>query len=343
MHLDSTMDMMKRIFIFVLLTGFIVSCKKETSTGFVLNNNLQINDTTWSNSTSIQSLAKDITADIKLTEFLDTVMLTNVGIDDDDKIFNNDNFRVAIPKNSLVNTITNKTFSKGTVKIKLQASTSTGSFIRNFCSCTYNGHQGQSVGFFNISIYNKDTLMSVKSGSSIHLLIKDSLIKPQPQSVMVYSGNGYNVTDDNFAWQVDNYSSQHLDFWFPQGSSPRGYDVTLNKLGWISLTAVDNTPINNNKINVYLPVNFTNKNTLVYVVHNNSKNIARLDADFPSRTFSHTNITSNQNVSLVTISKIDNQYYLGYKTVNYTTQQTIFKVDPQPVTIANVIDYLNTL
>ena len=338
------MGMMKYSWIIFLMVVGIVSCKKEYSSGFIVDHTLQINDTTWNNSSSIQTLAKGITEDIKLTEFIDTVMVTNVGIDDDHKVLNNDNFRVTIPKYSLVNTITNKTFSTGPVKIKLQASTSKGSFIRNFCSCIYNGHQGESVGFFNLSIYNKDTLMSVKPGSSIHLLIKDSLIKPQPKSVLIYFGNGYNVTDDNFTWQVDNNSSQHLDYWFTQGSaSKRGYDITLNKLGWISLTAVDNTPVNNNKINVYLPVNFTNKNTLVYAVQNGSKNIARLDADFLSRTFSHINMPSNQNVSLVSISKIDNQYYLGYKTVNYTTQQSIFKVDPQPVTIANVIDYLNAL
>ena len=95
------MKMMKRIFIFILLTGLIVSCKKETSSGFVINNNLQINDTTWNNSSSTQSLAKEITDDISLTELVDTLMVSNVGFDDDDKIFNNDKYRVSIPKNSL--------------------------------------------------------------------------------------------------------------------------------------------------------------------------------------------------------------------------------------------------
>ena len=335
---------MKRFLIFILLAGVFFSCKKETSSGFVVNNNLQINDTTWNNTNSFQSLAKEITEDIKLTELVDTVMVTNVGIDDDDKIFNNDNYRVTIPKYSLMNSITNRTFNKGAVKIVLQATTTKGNFIRNFCSSFINGRQAQSVGFFNLGIYYNDTLLTVKPGNSVHLLIKDSLLKPSPQTVTIYSGNGYDVTDDNFSWKVDSFSHQHLAYWNLQGSSVHnGYDVTLNKLGWISLSAVDNSIPANSKLNVYLPVNYTNKNTLVYAVQKDTKNVARLNSDYASRAFSLPNLPYGQNITLITVSKIDHKFYLGYSTVNYASNQTIFNVTPQQVTIANVIDYLNTL
>jgi len=337
--------MMKRIFIFILLAGIIVSCKKETSSGFVVNNNLQINDTTWNNSTSFQSIAKEITEDISLTELVDTVMVSNIGIDDDDKIFNNDSYRVSIPKSSLVNSITNKTFTKGAVKIKLQATTTRGNLVRNFCSSFVNGHQSQCVGFFNLSIYYSDTLLNVKPGNFVHLLVKDSLINPIFKTVSLFKGNGYDVTDDNFAWGIDSSSYKNLTYWDLQGSNTHnGYDIKLSKFGWISLLAQDNSPVNvNNKINVYLPVNFTNKNTLVYAVQGGTKNLARLNADFPSRTFSLNNLPFAQGVTLISISKIDHKYYLGNSTVNYNTHQTIFNVVPQEVSIANIIDYLNNL
>ena len=336
---------MKRILIFILLAGLIISCKKETSSGFVINNNLQINDTTWNNSNSIQSLAKEITEDISLTELVDTVMVTNIGIDDDDKIFNNDNFRVAIPKNSLINSITNKTFTKGAIKIKLQATTTKGNFIRNFCTSFINGRQNQTVGFFNLNLSYNDTLLNIKQGNFINLLVKDSLISPSYKYVSIFKGNGYDLTDDNFKWTIDSFSNKNLSMWNLQGTNTHnGYDIKLSKLGWVSLLAPDNSiPNPNNKINVYMPVNYTNKNTLVYAIQNGSKNVSRLNADFPSRTFSLSNLPFGQNVTLVSISKIDHKYYLGYSTVNYNSHQTIFNVVPQEVTIANVIDYLNTL
>ena len=339
------MKMMKRIFIFILLTGLIVSCKKETSSGFVINNNLQINDTTWNNSSSTQSLAKEITDDISLTELVDTLMVSNVGFDDDDKIFNNDKYRVSIPKNSLVNSITNKTFIKGAVKIKMQATTTKGNFIRNFCTSFVNGHQNQSVGFFNVRLFYNDTLMNIKAGSYIHLLVKDSLINPNSRYVSIFKGNGYDITDDNFKWSMDSSSYRNLAYWDMPGSNNHiGYDIKLSKLGWVSLLAPDNAvPNPNNKINVYMPVNFTNKNTVVYAVQNGTKNVSRLNADFPTRTFSLANLPFGQNVTLVSISKIDNQYYLGYSTVNYSSNKTIFNIVPQEITIANVIDYLNAL
>ena len=335
--------MMRYSGIILLMIIGMVSCKKEYSSGFIVDNTLQINDTTWNNSSSMSAVAQSITNDIGLTPLVETLTVSDQGIDDDDKIFNNDNYRINIPKYSLINSITNKTFSKGTLKIQLQAITTKGNFIRNSCSSFFNGHQGQSVGFFNISIYYKDTLMHIKQGNSIHLLIKDSLIKPQPQSVAIYTGSTNNVTDDNFTWKIDSFSHQHLAYWNLQGSPfHNGYDITLNKLGWISISALDNTPTNN-KINVYMPVNYTNKNTLVYAVQKDSKNVARLNPDFNSRTFSLSNLPYGQNVTIVSISKIDNNYYFGYSTVDYATNQTIFNVVPQPVTIANVIDYLNTL
>ena len=339
---------MRNSFFILLLIAGLISCKKENSSGFVTDTDLQINDTTWSNSLTIQSLAKTITTDLSLPVLADTLMITNVGIDDDDKIFNSDNYRVSIPKNCLINSITNRPYNYGPVTIKLLALDSNGDYIRNFSSTYLYNRPNQSVGFYNVCIYANDTLLSIKSGNAVHLFIKDSLINPAPQNVKLYKGNGYDITDDNFTWSQDSSLPNNLNFWYVSGPGPNkhvnGYDVSLTKLGWISLLAQANSPIpNNTKINVDLPVNFTNKNTFVYVIQNGTKNITRLTPELSSRTFAITNLPFNQNITIVTISKIDHKYYLGYSNSSYSLNQSIFHIVPQQYTIANIIDYLNTL
>ena len=338
--------MKKGVFILLLFAG-LMSCKKEYSSGFVKDNNLQINDTTWSNTFNFQSLAMTITNDLSVSPYVGTISYTSSGIDNDDDIFNINIYRFSIPKNSLMNTITNKPFTNGTISLKLLAVNSNGEFVRNYASTFINNQQYQSIGFYNISISHNDTLLNIKPGSSIHLYIKDSISNALSiKNINILKGNGYDITDNQFQWIPDSIASRNLDYWNSQGTNSQiGYDVTLTGSGWVSLITPNYNPppTSNSKINVYLPVNFTNNNTFVYAVQQGSKNVSRLIPDFPSRTFTLSNLPYNQNLTIVTVSKIDNQYYLGYLTSDYNVHQSIFQVIPQQITIANLIDYLNTL
>ena len=337
--------MRNSVFILLLICG-LISCKKESSTGFTVSNNLQINDTTWSNSSSYQTLVKSITNDLSIAPLVANTSFTSSGIEDDKDIFNSDNFRLSVSKNSLFNPITNKTFTAGKLTINLLALNTNGDFIRNYSSSFINNQQNQSIGFYNLNFYANDTLLSVKQGNNIHLYVKDSLANNSIlHNINVFQSSDNDITDNNFLWYNDSSASHNLSLWNVQGTNNhKGYDISIAKSGWVSLLLPGNGQIiNNTKINVFLPVNFTNKNTLVYAVKAGSKNVARLNADFTSRTFSLSNIPYNQNITLVTISKIDHKYYLGTVTSNYSSHQDIFNVVPLQVTIANIIDYLNTL
>ena len=337
--------MRNNVLILILIIG-LFSCKKENSTGFTLNNNLQINDTSWSNANNYQSLAKSITNDLSIAPLVANVSFNSSGIEDDKDIFNSDKFRLSISKNSLFNPITNKNFTAGKLKINLLALNTSGDFIRNYNSSFINNQQNQCLGFYNLNIFSNDTLLSVKQGNNIHLYIKDSSANSSTlHKINIFQSNNNDVTDDHFMWYNDSSASQNIDFWSEQGTNiHKGYDVTIANSGWVTLLLSGTGPtINNTKVSVYLPVNFTNKNTLVYAVKNGSKNVARLIADYTSRTFSLSNIPYNQNITIVTISKIDHKYYLGTVTSNFSSHQDIFNVVPQQVTIANIIDYLNLL
>ena len=189
-------------------------------------------------------------------------------------------------------------------------------------------------------------MLTVKQGNEVHLYIKDSLVSPYIlHNINVFQSNSKDITDDHFMWYKDTFATYNLGFWDLQGSHfHNGYDVTIKNSGWVSLIVPGNGTVSfNTKLSVYLPVNFTNKNTLIYAVKNGSNNVARVNADYSSRTFSLSNIPYNQNLTLITISKIDHKYYLGVVNTNFSSHQNILNIVPQQVTIANIIDYLNSL
>ena len=161
------MKKMRNCVLILFLISGIISCKKESSTGFTINNNFQINDTTWSNSGNNQTLAKLITNDLSIAPLVAHISFTGAGIEDDKDIFNSDKFRLSVSKNSLFNPVSNKTFTSGKLTVNLLALNTNGDFIRNYSSSFINNQQYHSIGFYNLNFYANDTLLNIKQLNQI--------------------------------------------------------------------------------------------------------------------------------------------------------------------------------
>ena len=333
--------------LFVIITIFLIgllSCTKENSISFVQDSTLQINDTAWTNTISYKTLAESISIELGSQALIDTITLNNEELDETTPLFNSNKYRLDINTNCLINPYTNKYFTKGKLIIKLVSLTSKADFVRNLTSTFLNNQANNCYGFYNLSFYTNDTLLNIDNGHPIQFYVQDSLVTSNTlKSCIAYLGNTSNLTDDNFTWSKDNSSTSSLSYWSPKSPLASGYQLSVFNSEWLTLAVPDNSNSNASKMSVLLPANFTNNNTVVYAVQNNNRDVARLIPDFPSRTFLLNNLPYNSGVNIVTLSKIDNQYYLGASIVNYNSQQTIFKVTPQKISLSDLISFLNSL
>jgi hypothetical protein len=115
------------------------------------------------------------------------------------------------------------------------------------------------------------------------------------------------------------------------------------KLRFISAehAILNNKPTTN--IYAILPPNFTNKNTLVFTVFDNSRTVLYMKSDFASRSFMTGNIPIGTKLTLVSISLIGHDYYLGTKPINDVGTMINYSFTPEKKTLAQILNFINSL
>jgi len=127
-----------------------------------------------------------------------------------------------------------------------------------------------------------------------------------------------------------------------------GYQLNATTLGWSGCSLpldVDNHP--STILNVALPSNYTNKNTVVYAVFNNSKTVVKLTPNHSKRNFSTGKIIpTGLSLTLVSISKLTDGYYLGNLSTTIPKSSKII-VLPTPTKqlngLVDINNFLNSL
>ena len=121
------------------------------------------------------------------------------------------------------------------------------------------------------------------------------------------------------------------------------YEITTNKLRWISLAR----PLNNiglqGKFNVILPPNFTNKNTISFVTTDDYNTVIQLKPELSSRSFTATNIPLQKKIHIVTISLIGTQFYYSEQSIKALNNTLVLSLKPQKKSLGSIIADLKKL
>ena len=115
-----------------------------------------------------------------------------------------------------------------------------------------------------------------------------------------------------------------------------------NATHWNGCFNYIDTSAGTNRINVSLPPNFTNKNTTAFAVFKNNYSVIRLAPDFGTRTFYAINAPNNCQITVVTLSLIDNVFYLGKADASISNANVI-SVKPQQKTAKDISAFLDGL
>ena len=327
---------MKKYFFYIIIL-IAISCKKDIDNVFVPYNNIPFNDTTWSNTAnSYRAIAQKIIVDFGKETFTDTTFIP-VKPTLITKYFDNGKYKLSFVSDAVKFPNSPFPFNGAVVNISILPIVKRGDFIANYTNTSYNNYSSISIGAFDINITYNNIPLSIDTNKLIQFSFTDTVAQLNINPVNAYIPSDTATTAPNFSWFYTNYNSLINEDTI-QGKIS-GYTIGLNKLGFFNyLSNLDSLTIQKN-LTVSLPLNFTNSNSVVYVISNTNKLVQILSSNYTNRNFVSPPIPLQGNYTLVSISYISNNYYIGTATINFTNPNIIYSVSNQ---VLQTSSYLKT-
>jgi hypothetical protein len=338
-----------------LLLLTLAACNKEISNnnGFTPYANNPLNDTVW---------ITNIPGDAPIYKLADTIFHNNVIIDTfdlaKDKVFEfGDSLEIEIHANSFFvgtgnpstggggGVGTTPTDGKATIEI-LRIQTR-GDFIKAYRpNNSFGALLETASGFFIRVVKNGQELMLLPDST---VKIKYSDIQDPVSNMQVFYGMETfpfttSARDEAHTWVRGKDTSWIKTFVKQSGNSyKRGYEIEAKRLRWISAERFLDSTVAKTNIYAILPPNYTNKNTQVFVALDKNRTVLALNSDINTRSFTTKNIPLKAKITLVSISKIGDDFYLGTKVVNDVGTVVNYSITPEKKTLGQILDYLNSL
>jgi hypothetical protein len=344
MYLNNNNGMnMKKIasFLPLALVLFLGSCAKEGLNDFKPYNNNELNDTAWvksiGNNANIFSLADSLFQKIYHVDSIDLSKDYNIEL--------GDSLEIEIKGNTLITET--GLLQDGKAKFELIKILKKGDFIKAIRPNSSFGYPLETGGAFFIRITKNGKELFLAPGTNVKIKWTD-IDAPKLNMQAYYGKEGFplpnTALDSAHNWMPDTDTSW-LKPWVKNSGNitKRGYILESKKLRWISAHHVLLPTTKLTNIYGILPPNYTNKNTLVFAVFANTRTVLSLKSDFASRSFTTGNIPIGTKMTLVAISKIGKDFYLGTKQVNDVGTMVNYSFTPEKKNLAQILNYLNSL
>lgn len=347
--------MKKTITIGCIAFLFFTACKKELSSNLILYPNHPLNDTAWkkhSDPNDLNGLAQLMFPNLTVDSF---------NCSNTDTLSYGDSLSIVIPGGSFGFASyggsggsgggggTN--VCSGPVRIEFFRLKTKGDFIKFFKPTTSNGYLLETGGGIFIRVTQNDHELKLLPGATITIRFSDTQ-DPKPNMQVFYATETIPYLQKGSVDSMHNWLRDLDTTWIKTWSKPNsqntsivtGYELVSKNLRWISACRYTDSTLPSTKITAVLPPNFTNKNTVVFAVFANQKTVVRLNDDFNSRSFAAYHIPIGAKITLVSLSLIGTDLYLGTKTINDVGTVTHYVID-QPVQkgLVDILQYLNSL
>lgn len=334
----------KKIIITSLAVGFmLLSCRDNGYyVDFSLYPGLELNDTTWNNSpTTI------IKTDSLIKDFAMPVATESFSASTGGSFVVGSTTKITLPVNAYLQYPSLTPIATSSIiKAEVIAMYKKGDFIRNLKTTSTLAGIGETNAMFRVKLSNTNGDIILKTDSFLRI----DYAQPTANSWYKFYYEVANLSNPNnpFYWVAGNvndgscFASNNITIFGT--NTVTGYEIKSNRTGFLSITK-GYTSTSTTRANVVLPVNFTNKNTVVFAVFNTKNIVLRLLPDAVNRNFYFENMPEGESVNFISISYIDGKYYWGDAT--YTTSRSMakYKVTPRlnPVPVSEVLGLLNSL
>lgn len=334
-----------KVFLYILILSVsLFSCTKEYSEDFFAYQNNTINDTTWKQSITYDAPVHIITDVLSGFQklYVDSFNANTGGI-----INFNDSLKLNFPAN--ICTGNNGLLVNGKIKVELYFLNKKGDFVRFAKSHVSNNLILNGSACFYIKLTQNGNEVFLTNSASYKLFYKAT--PTSPLTKLFFETLAVQNNDTTYNWLLTETPYNSLNFgvvntvqYFDTltNTTVTGYELTTRKIKWLNCASFTDSIMQPQRLNVVLPVNFTNNNTQVYAVFKNKKTVLGLKADFASRTFYFPKIETGTELNIISISKLGNEYYWANRSLTVQNSNLISLV-PEQKTITQINTLLDGL
>jgi hypothetical protein len=305
-----------RLLLIIFLATAIVSCNKELPDEFVPYSSSLQADTTWKLNVPSSAAVNNL-----FDMFTDHVSIQGFYADTGGTFSMNDSLKIEVPANALAKSGSPVT---GLVSVNISQYRTKGQMLAANISTFENGQVLETIGAFSVEFYKNSDPLTLISGKKYTLRAKQL-----SGSILQNLGTYYKDQSITFqtAWTAATDGS--LVYSVPSGQGDPGYLLQMANGGWLTGgKPVDVTGLEKIRLNVIMPVSFTNANTIAFALFKDHNAVVRLKPDVDSKSFYTEGIPSGKQIKVITISKVGDQYYFGSAEAA-ATKGSVIKVTPE--------------
>ncbi len=321
---------------FISLSVFACKDKSDEFTPFIIN----AADTVWSQQIPCDAKANLLTDELQVTTYTDTFRIGQP------KLFEFANgCKLNLPACTWrVSSGATQTIDSGIGKITFRAHSKNGDFIR------LNTNAYHDASYFAEVIFSKDNLLLDSSirrtNDPFILFIKSNSFSSQ--NLQSFSNTGfYDPCSRKFMLAGNvNASLQETIIPWDSAGTIKGYRISTPNFTpnhRVRVMTRGNGFTIDKRVNVILPLGFNNANTKTFLVYTQTKGCIVLESDYVNKLFQTPRALFNAPIKVVTLTKRDNQYFLGNQNTIVDSITNIVRITPQPVSLAAMNSFLDNL
>ncbi len=345
-HLHSRMNL-RTLFTALFFATAFSACQKEFSDEFSVSRNNPLNDTTWTTTTVSPALTQMLTT---LRSELPAPLVDSFDADRDGGIAFGDSLKLEYETNNggmciagQPGTAANRI--RGKIRIELTILTTKDAILKAGLTTAGTTMQVLETDMLvGIKLWQNNQPLDLFGGAKIAARIKHKA--PKSDRILFKDITLASGRDSVHIWKDitnhDNKVYKGDSIYVPGGSYKKFYDLKTQFTGWLgSCNWVDTS--NTTRLNIRLPLNFTNKNTVVYAISTSSNIVLQLKDEAAIQTFYYPALPKNIPFKLVSLSVIGNDTYMGVTESRLITSPDLVRIEPRISNWQQVKDFLQQL
>lgn len=322
-------------FIFVLFAGgFLLSaCQKNTD--IFIPDQVGGPDTSWHTTVTAAMPAAILRASLLQEPYLDSIEVNaNTAT-----ILSPSGLQVTFPPHSCVTTL-GQTIT-GKVQIELQVVKKKGDMIRMNKPSTYNDSMLVTAGEIFISLKKDGQTVQLAPNARINIRYVDLPVNTQ---MKFFAGDETNAPQ-YFNWLPN---PDLLNNTVAVGT--QAYEIYTNRLRWISVAYAYDVFNTSGRVNVVADIApfLTNANTIAFSVFKDLRSVVAMHGEFSTRKFISSKLPVGKQIMVVVISKMGDDYFLGYESATTQVPSTgspnqSVHVVPIKKSLTDILSFLSSL
>lgn len=291
-------------------------------------------DTSWYNTVTASMPVTSLKNNLLQDAYTDTIMVDAATAN----ITTPAGVRLTFPPHCCVNAAGQ--LVTGKVDVEVQLVKKKGDMIRQNRPSTFNDSLLTTAGEIFIRLKKEGQALQLAPNARISIRYADLPINPL---VKFFIGDETNA--ERFNWLPTPTPSADTII-----VGTQAYEILTRRLRWINIGALYDAANSVAKVTVAadMETHFTNANTIAFTVFKDMYSVAAMHAEVSSRKFVSSKLPVGKEITVVVISKMGNDYYLGYTPAVTQTPSSIpliqhVRVAPVKRSLAEILSYLNSL